>query len=181
MRSVTILLLISGCLGAVGCSGDDAPASDEAAQLATQRAEVLSRVTRSGSDLEQRILEDGEVTPAEHEESALALVECAAGKGVTIDLQDDGSGSYSFTMPASEDTDRVYNECGSTTFANVDTIYAIQNALPPEMQQRQAELVTTCLNENGFDVEEWPIVDVEIDPEIESVCFDEASRAIAEQ
>lgn len=159
------------------CSSDDG--REQVAQEAAERAEILSRVADSGSDLERRVLRDGAVTEAEHEESALALVACAEREGVEIQLGSDDDGGYNFTVAADPRTTEIFEGCHRDTYADVSIIYAIQRSMPPEARARQAELVVECLNREGQDVDSWPDTDRPIDEATEARCVDEANAALA--
>ena len=55
---------------------------------------------------------------------------------------------------------------------------AIQDALTTDQLEQRNKLVLDCLLSNGFDVGDWPAVELEPDPQVEAQCVDDAHEQL---
>ncbi len=111
------------------------------------------------SDFEREVLADDQITRAEYEEATQLWVECLAGKGVEVKLQDQG-GYYTAGVPAenSEGFEENSDLCAEGTTAVIEPLY-IQILQNPGNED-PTELIVACLIETGladssFTVEQW--------------------------
>lgn len=111
------------------------------------------------SDFEREVLTDDQITRAEYEEATQLWVDCLAGKGINVKLQDQG-GYYTAGVPAEDSSGFEENSdlCAEGTTAVIEPLY-IQILQNPGNED-PTELIVACLIETGladssFTVEQW--------------------------
>ena len=160
------------------CGGSDASESDSLA-LALADLEVL---LPTASPTQQETLADGFVDEGERDRAASEWVECSAEIGVdaVIDFTDPTTITWTYTYDPDLDLDEMQakqleaDKCRVDFFGLTESLYLGQNALSDDETEKINRNVADCLVAQGYDAEEWPAVDSDIDPSEEAICYDAA-------
>jgi hypothetical protein len=193
-----VAVLAAATLLASGCSSP--PAYDEARPRAsTTLGAVDGRtphddagfaspppVDEAAADLQERVLADGEVTPAEYEQATQATVDCVRAEGYTVE----GPARYPdapvyHSAPGADPRDYLYwaatgvdddeafyavsDRCTAEWSERVEAAWQAQHAPSEEEVQAWLERAWECMRERGLPLSDPP-TDEEADLSIQHGC-----------
>ncbi len=162
------------------CAGSERSSEDSTTyqqELDDARARVESLLP-TASALQQQVLDDSYVTPAEADKTAADVIDCAAKRGVTTMASwDSGDHTMAFnTRIDNDETMAVFDDCWESRYSLVGETLAIQYALSDSQVKRLEDLMIECLAKGGIEIDRWPSADV--DPAVESMCYDNSSAQL---
>jgi len=177
-RPSRIALVLVGIVVVASCGSGEVAADDREQQLQQERQRIEALLP-DASELQQDVLGDGFVTAGEADRVAAAVVACASQQGTVVTpIWTEGNMEFrTFGGQTEESSDRaiaVFESCYESEFSLVASSLGIQNALTTDQLEQRNQLVLDCLLSNGFDVGDWPAVELEPDPQVESQCVDDA-------
>ncbi|GIW20446.1 MAG: hypothetical protein KatS3mg065_0742 [Chloroflexota bacterium] len=174
MRRVVLLMPL---LTLAAC-GNTTPTPDSAQTFREEWLRRLPGILRDTSAFQRQILEDGQVTAAEHERARLAFIGCIEDAGVRItDLELDEHGQIDLLGVAGEGADATVKSCEETFYGDVREAWRVA-IRPDDTEETFLGRIAACMAENGYRVSSDPANYLQLKSEAEGIGPDAEGQLI---